>query len=154
MKQFKLLISFAIALAYIFVVGYASTLLTTPDSSWYIALAKPDYLPPNYVFPIAWGVCYAMMAFAITVTVNNKALRRALLVWGVLGILNIVWCLSFFTLHLIYFALIVLAIQVAILIILMIFYLKNTKFVWIAMIPLLSWYIYALFLNFSILILN
>ncbi|MFI3229667.1 MAG: TspO/MBR family protein [Bacillota bacterium] len=154
MKQFKTLISFAIALAYVFVVGYASTLLTTPDSNWYLALAKPDYMPPNYVFPIAWGLCYAFMAIAITATVTKKALRRALLVWGVLGILNILWCLAFFTLHLTYFSLLVLALQVAVVIILTTFYIKHTKYLWITMIPLLAWYIYALLLNFGILILN
>ncbi len=154
MKNFKLLISFAIALAYIFVVGYASTLLTTPDSSWYIALAKPTYMPPNIAFPIAWGICYILMIVLVTATANDKALRRALLVWGILGILNILWCFSFFTLHLIYFALLVLALQIAIIVILTTFYIKNTKFLWIALIPLLTWYIYAFFLNFGILMLN
>ncbi len=154
MKNFKLLISFAIALAYIFVVGYASTLLTTPDSSWYVALIKPSYMPPNLAFPIAWGICYLLMIVLITASANKKALRRALLVWGVLGLLNILWCLSFFTLHLIYFAQLVLALQVAVVVILTTFYIKNTKWLWTAMIPLLTWYIYALFLNFGILMLN
>ncbi|MFZ2166402.1 MAG: TspO/MBR family protein, partial [Propionibacteriaceae bacterium] len=35
-----------------------------PTSQWYVALDKPAWQPPGYVFPIAWTTLYTSIAVA------------------------------------------------------------------------------------------
>ena len=72
--------------------------------------------------------------------------------WGLVGLLNVLWCAAFFMLELPLFALSVLIVEIALLSVLTDFYIRNTKYLWIAMIPILAWYLFATILNFDALI--
>lgn len=49
-----------------FAVAALGALATTPKiPTWYAALNKPSFTPPNYVFPIAWNILYALMAISL-----------------------------------------------------------------------------------------
>lgn len=66
---------------------------------WFNSLSKPSQWIPNFVIPIVWSVVY--LTFAIVLILwNNKgqipALTKGLLIAN--GVLNVLWCLVFFTL--------------------------------------------------------
>jgi tryptophan-rich sensory protein len=74
--------------------------------TWYPALRKPRYVPPNAVFPVAWTTLYADIAVTSAATVDKfradgeDAKARAYI--GALGVnlvLNAGWSWLFFKLH-------------------------------------------------------
>ncbi len=47
-------------------VGAVGSLVTTPKiPTWYAALAKPAWTPPDAAFPIVWTTLYVLMAVAL-----------------------------------------------------------------------------------------
>jgi tryptophan-rich sensory protein len=49
-----------------FFVAWLGSVATVPKiPEWYAGLNKPSITPPNYVFPIAWNVLYALMAISL-----------------------------------------------------------------------------------------
>ncbi len=53
-------------LALCFAVALAGALVTQPEiPRWYAFLDKPAWTPPNWVFPVAWNILYALMAVSL-----------------------------------------------------------------------------------------
>ena len=47
-------------------VAVSASLITQPNiPTWYAGLAKPGFTPPNWAFPAAWTLLYALMAYAL-----------------------------------------------------------------------------------------
>jgi translocator protein len=70
---------------------------------WYQALAKPDWNPPDVVFPMGWTVIYALITVA-GITAWRAAPTSAAAEWvlglfALNGFLNISWSLIFFRLQ-------------------------------------------------------
>lgn len=65
---------------------------------WYRSLSKPAWTPPNWLFPAAWTLLYAMMAVAGLLVWNTPHENRTALVtlWGVQLVLNALWSYIFF----------------------------------------------------------
>ncbi|MYR06302.1 tryptophan-rich sensory protein [Gordonia sp. SID5947] len=74
--------------------------------SWYPTLRKPRFVPPNWVFPVAWTALYADLAVTSAATIDglrdvgDDAARRAYI--GALGAnlaLNAGWTWVYFGQH-------------------------------------------------------
>jgi tryptophan-rich sensory protein len=70
---------------------------------WYQGLAKPDWNPPDVVFPIGWTVIYALITVS-AITAWRAAHTSAQAEWviglfALNGFLNITWSLIFFRLQ-------------------------------------------------------
>ncbi|AOL95587.1 TspO/MBR family protein [Porphyrobacter sp. LM 6] len=70
---------------------------------WYQALVKPDWNPPDVVFPMGWTVIYALVTVA-GITAWRAAPTSAAAEWviglfALNGFLNISWSLIFFRLQ-------------------------------------------------------
>ncbi|WP_379920623.1 TspO/MBR family protein [Erythrobacter sp. R86502] len=70
---------------------------------WYQALAKPDWNPPDIVFPMGWTIIYALITVA-GITAWRAAPTPAAAEWvlglfALNGFLNISWSLIFFRLQ-------------------------------------------------------
>lgn len=50
------------------------SIATDPESAWFRKLDKPDWQPPNEVFPLVWTSLYA--GIAITATLTQNELQR------------------------------------------------------------------------------
>ncbi|MBY0298975.1 MAG: tryptophan-rich sensory protein [Methylobacterium sp.] len=83
-------------------------IFTTPNiPTWYAGLAKPDFTPPNWLFPVAWTILYALMALACwrvlgTAPVPGEARRTrrlALAAFFLQVALNAAWTPVFFGAH-------------------------------------------------------
>ena len=81
---------------------------TNLPGAWYAGLAKPDFVPPNWAFPVAWTILYIMIAVAGWRTFRREPSGRAMLVWAAQLALNFVWSPVMFTMHQIGAALVIL----------------------------------------------
>ena len=66
-----------------------------PDA-WYVALKKPTWNPPNWVFGPVWTVLYIMIAIAGWYAWRAEGLGRLVSVWAIGLILNGLWSFLFF----------------------------------------------------------
>ncbi len=124
---------------------------------WYQELAKPPYTPPAAYFPIAWGVLYSLMAIAFFIVLskpNSKNKSIAINLFLCQLIFNFAWSYIFFTLKSINFALFDVIILLLLLILTIIYFFKVSKLAGFLLLPYLLQVIFAIYLNFGILILN
>ncbi|MDA9528909.1 CrtK/TspO family sensor protein [Bradyrhizobium sp. CCBAU 25338] len=81
---------------------------TNLPGEWYAGLAKPDFVPPNWAFPVAWTILYIMIAVAGWRTFRRAPSGKAMLVWTAQLALNFTWSPVMFTMHQIGAALVIL----------------------------------------------
>jgi benzodiazapine receptor len=84
-------------------VGTGVGLIAGPDS-WYAGLAKPTWIPPDWVFALVWTAVYATIGFAAWLVGREPDASRgdrglAWLVFWVQAALNLAWTPLFFGLH-------------------------------------------------------
>lgn len=63
---------------------------------WYQQLDKPSWTPPDWLFPVAWGLLYVLMAYAAWRVWDIAGLGLAVYVWGGQLVLNAGWSAVFF----------------------------------------------------------
>lgn len=81
--------------------GLIGSLFTTPAiPTWYAALEKPSFTPPNWLFAPAWVTLYILMGIAVFLVwrkgLNQTGVKSALVVFLVQLILNTLWSVFFF----------------------------------------------------------
>ena len=118
---------------------------------------KPALAPPAIVFPIVWGILYALMgigAARVSLTPPSKERSLGLNLFVVQLIVNFFWSLIFFNLRTYGFALLWLGI-LWVLIVWMIGAFRQTDS-WAAwlQIPYLLWVTFAAYLNWGVWVLN
>ena len=137
--------------------GAVGSLVTFPSiGSWYASLAKPELAPPNWVFGPVWITLYALMGVAAGMVwaSNHKRKIFALKVYGAQLVLNVLWSLLFFGLHSPGIAFIcIIALWLAI-IATMAAFKQVSKNAFLLLAPYIAWVTIALFLNYSIWMLN
>jgi len=127
------------------------------DMLWYNTLTKPDLTPASWAFPLAWTIIFFLSAVSALLAYNKSlgSLRVAIVsLFLVNGILNVLWSLLFFKLHLIEPALIEMVLLEASVIMLMFVLLRVSKTaVWL-LAPYAVWVAFATYLTFEIMRLN
>jgi benzodiazapine receptor len=155
-----------IALVGFFVVCYGVAALgaistTSSIPTWYAALAKPSFNPPDWIFAPVWTALYGLMAIAAWLvwrtpkTGPGSGDRRFGLVFFAIQLaLNALWTPVFFSLHQLLLALLlILCLWIAILLTTLRFW-KADRFAAGLMIPYLLWVAFATALNYQIYRLN
>ena len=122
---------------------------------WYSQIIKSNYNPPDWVFAPVWTSLYLMMTFAIWIFwhCKNKD-TNTVYIYFLHIIVNTTWSIVFFAFHEILISFMVLIILILLIILLITRFYKVNILSFYLMIPYLLWSSYALFLNFSLLILN
>lgn len=146
-----LIISILIPLA----IGSISALLSGNMSS-YSMLVKPALSPPGFVFPIVWTILYILMGISSykVYSSNSPNKSKALLLYSVQLFFNFCWSIIFFRMELYFFALIwIVALVLIIIIMIKQFHIASPRAAYLQ-IPYLIWCIFAVYLNFAIVILN
>ena len=151
-KFLSLILFLIITFSASFIGGLVSITLKEP---WYSGLVKSNYNPPDWIFAPVWTTLYIMMTLAIWFFWNSKKRDvNTIYIYFIHIVFNATWSIVFFGLHQIFFALVVLVILITLIIILIIRF-KRVNFVsYYLMIPYLLWCIYALFLNYNLMVLN
>ena len=151
-KFLSFILFFIITYSASFIGGMATISLKEP---WYSNLIKPDFNPPDWIFAPVWTLLYLMMTLAIWIFWHTKNRDiNTIYIYLIHIVFNATWSLAFFAFHNIFLAFINLVILICLIIILIQRFRRVNFISSYLMIPYLLWCLYALFLNFNILVLN
>lgn len=140
-------------------VGIISTPVTLAAiPTWYAALNKPAFSPPNWLFGPVWTILYALMGISFSLIWNQgwtrKKNRNAGYAFLLQLLFNFTWSISFFGLHNPLLGLInIIVLILSILLTIRLFY-RVSKTAAYLLVPYLLWVAFASLLNASIVVLN
>ena len=80
-------------------VGAGATGAMFPPGRWYEKLNKPAWVPPNWVFPVAWTTIYLLMSFAASRVAMMPGAGYTMAFWAVQIAFNTLWTPVFFGLR-------------------------------------------------------
>ena len=150
-------LKFIISIVAPFAAGAIGNLATIPNiASWYAALEKPFFNPPNEVFGPVWSVLYLLMGLSFYIVWSSKkhASRNGYIAFGVQLVLNSLWSIVFFGLHQPWWALLVILGLIFAIIMTMREFWKTSKSAAGLLAPYIAWVSFAACLNFAIAFLN
>ncbi|MRH78972.1 tryptophan-rich sensory protein [Spiribacter sp. C176] len=131
--------------------------ILSPPGSWYAALQKPPFTPPDLAFPIVWTLLYALMTVSVFLV-----WRKTTLLGGLPTLLpfvaqlgaNGLWSILFFQWHRPDLALVDLIILWALILLTILrFHRVRPLAAWL-LAPYLAWVTLAGYLNIGIIVLN
>lgn len=137
--------------------GAVGSFATVPNiPSWYADLNKPPLLPPNEVFGPIWTLLYILMGVALALVILRQAGSKttAYFWFSAHLLLNTLWSIVFFGLHLPWIAAIIIALLIASIIMTILTFRKLVPATIWLLIPYLAWVCFATYLNVGVAILN
>lgn len=121
-----------------------------PPDEWYERLRKPNWTPPNWLFPLAWTALYVCMAWAATRISVVEGGGLGLALWALQIALNAIWTPIFFGLKRLGAAFTALmALWAAVAACVVVFFQLDPLAGWL-FVPYLIWVSYAAALNYWI----
>ena len=129
----------------------------TSVDTWYKALAKPTFNPPDWVFAPVWTTLYFLMGVSgwrIWRRRTSRATRGALAVFGLQLLFNFAWSVLFFGFQRIDLALIDIVILFVAIVANMILFWRIERLATLLLVPYVAWVAFAIVLNVSIWLLN
>jgi len=137
------------------VIGGGSLIgVTNLPGSWYEALIKPSFNPPNWVFGPVWTLLYLMISVAGWRTFRHRRSSFAMKAWWAQLVLNFAWSPVFFTLQSLAGAFTVIIALLAAIVAFMIASWNEDRVSFGLFAPYLAWTSFATLLNGSLLWLN
>ena len=83
----------------IILVAGLGTLFAQLGMGWFDGLIKPTEWIPSWIIPVVWTVIYLLFAYVLIKWQNKTPLTKENVILLVInGVLNVLWCLVFFTL--------------------------------------------------------
>lgn len=132
--------------------------LFVSTGTWYASLAKPSFMPPDWLFAPVWLVLYACMAIALTLVWNKDEAAAEGRGWVPLFfahlLLNASWTVFFFGFHAVLIALINILFLLPCITLLMVGAWDIDKRATYLLTPYLLWVLFATYLNASIWLAN
>ena len=149
-------LSFVLFFIVTFSASFIGGLVTyTFKEPWYSELTKSNFNPPDWIFAPVWTTLYLMMTLAIWFFWHSKNREmNTIYIYFIHIVFNTTWSVVFFGFHNIFLALVNLIILIFLIVILIIRFGRVNKVSSYLMIPYLLWSSFALFLNYSLLVLN
>ena len=100
MKREKL-IKIIFIIVSIVVVATLGSIFVNLGMDWYATLIKPSQWIPDILIPIMWTIIYITFGIILSIWVSKSNLPANTLVLLIInGVLNVLWCLLFFTFNL------------------------------------------------------
>jgi len=152
-NTFKLIVSFLVCGG----VGFLGSLFTTPAiSDWYDFLMQPDITPPNWVFGVVWTILFFLMGVSLYLVwkETGKDKRRAIIIFFIQLVLNLLWSILFFGLQNPLLALIEIVVLFIAILATIVSFLKINKTAAFLLLPYLAWVGFATVLNYFFYVLN
>ena len=118
---------------------------------------KPALSPPMIVFPIVWGILYALMGIAVARTQlkgKNALQEKCLLIYIFQLGFNFCWSIFFFNLQAFGFAVLWLIVLWGLIIWMLLIFRKVDQIAAYPVIPYLLWVTFAAYLNAGVYLLN
>jgi benzodiazapine receptor len=144
-----------VTVPFILLLGLTSARLVPSGSqnAWYVALTKPDIMPPEWAFPAAWTVIYVLLGLALAMIINARgsSLRGpALVLFAVQMAVNLAWSPVFFGMHQVTTALAILGVLAVLVLATLVVFAKIRLGAALLMVPYLAWVCFAGYLLFQI----
>lgn len=87
-------------IASVLLVAGLSSLFVNLGMEWYSKLNTPTQWIPNIVIPIVWTIIYILFAIVFSLLYKEAFVDKKMLILSIInGVLNVLWCLVFFTLN-------------------------------------------------------
>lgn len=138
------------------VIGSYFTINSIP--TWYASLNKPSLNPPNWIFGPVWISLYTLMGISLFITWKNrkrlKGIKSTMTIFFLQLLLNTLWSIVFFGMHNIGMALVVIIFLWIFILAMIVTFFRISKSAGLLQIPYLLWVSFAIYLNYSIFILN
>ena len=154
-KYLRILVAISICLTIGFIAGMATQ---SSVATWYQTLEKPSFTPPNAWFAPVWTLLYILMGCAAGLVwargLHHRWVKTALYFFGFQLLLNGSWSIVFFGLREPLWALIILVVLLALILITIKWFRIVSKTAAFLLIPYLAWVIFAGCLNAAIVWLN
>jgi benzodiazapine receptor len=161
MEQIKTIeiIKLAICIGVCLVTGFIGSIFTSASiPTWYTALAKPSFNPPNWLFAPVWTILFILMGISAylvwRVGLSQPNVRIALIIFIMQLILNAFWSVAFFGLRSPITGLIVIIILWIAILLTILSFTKVSIAAGILLIPYILWVSFASILNATIYVLN
>lgn len=154
MNKKKIIEAVLISLLAVAIVAGAAMLFTDTQSTWYKMLEKPSIQPPAIVFPIVWTILYLLYVASLTLAILNSASKKTFVLFLIQGVLNILWCLFFFTFKLPIVALVIILLYLVANYLTIKELYPYSKWGALLLIPLEVWLALATVINYLIILLN
>lgn len=139
-------------------VGALSGFLTREGTELYNAtVMQPPLSPPSWVFPIVWGILYALMGFSaarVYLDPPSGERSRGLNLYIAQLIVNFFWSIIFFNAQAFGFAFLWLLLLIGLVLWMILTIRKVDPLAAKLQIPYLLWLIFAAYLNFGVWYLN
>ncbi|MBP5662605.1 MAG: tryptophan-rich sensory protein [Clostridia bacterium] len=129
-------------------------LFTDTDSAWYRSLVQPSIQPPPWVFILGWTLLYVLCAWSLTLAIRRGVDAKTYGLFALQAVCNILWCLTYFTLHLPWLALFILAVYLVAALLTMRRLLPISPLACWLLAPLAAWLVFAGVLNYLTILLN
>ncbi|NYI21997.1 tryptophan-rich sensory protein [Sphingobium indicum] len=120
---------------------------------WFAALAKPELIPPGWVFGAAWTVLYVLMALAFAIVLHARGARgrgAAITAFVAQLILNLLWSPLFFRAHQVDQALALIVVLFALVAVTTALFWRVRRVAGLLLLPYLCWLAFASYLNYEI----
>lgn len=138
--------------------GTIGALFTFPSiASWYMYLEKPVFTPPDWVFGPVWSLLYVFMGISLFLVARKKMDKRnikAIQIFFLQLLLNLLWSIVFFASHSIGGGLIVIVAMWFLIVLTILKFAKISHLASYLLLPYLAWVTFATFLNFALFLLN
>ena len=137
--------------------GVGGAITATSVDTWYQALEKPPFNPPDWVFAPVWTALYFLMGIAawrVWLLRSFEAMGKALAVFAVQLGLNLAWSFLFFGLRRIDIAFVEIVNVLIAIIANTIMFWRVDRLAGLLFVPYAAWVTYATILNASLWLLN
>lgn len=139
--------------------GLVGSVFTTPSiPTWYAALRKPSFSPPNWLFAPVWITLFILMGVSAYLVwrkgLEGQGVKVALAIFIVQLALNTTWSVVFFGLHSLLGGLVVITILWVAILLTILRFLKISNAAGLLLVPYLLWVSFAAVLNLFIWRLN
>jgi len=141
------------------VAGLVGGLFTASSvDTWYAALTKPSFNPPNWLFSPVWITLYALMGVALFLVfkkgLDAEGVKVALVLFAAQLLGNVLWSVLFFGLQLPLIAFLEIVVLWVLILLTMIKFFQISKPAGWLLFPYLLWVGFASVLNFFLWSLN
>ncbi|MDE1869128.1 MAG: tryptophan-rich sensory protein [Candidatus Micrarchaeota archaeon] len=140
-------------------VGATGSLFTISSiSTWYLALNKPAFTPPNWAFAPVWTSLYLLMGVSLYIILSKRTKKDSQAVqisaFGIQLALNLLWSLVFFGLRSTVGGFVVIVALLAAIAATMLAFWKASRAASLILTPYLAWVAIAASLNLYVWLLN
>ncbi len=150
------LIGLAVAVVVCFAASFIGNAFTQPNLDWYATLTKPNFTPPNSVFPVVWTALYLAVAVAAWLVwrAPGPDKRPALIAFGLQLLIGVLWSVAFFGMQSPGAGLVVIMAYLIAIVVTIILFDRFSRAGALLMLPLALWVAFAMALNFALWAMN